>query len=358
MTTLDDNKLIKKYDRFRMLETIEDFSWQCQQTWKEVKKVKLPKNYRKVKNVVINGMGGSGLPGHMIKELFKEDLRIPLEVINSYSLPWYLNRQTLYLLSSYSGSTEEPISTGKMAAWRQAKILGITTGSKLASFLRRHNYPGYVFNPKYNYCKQPRLGLVYSLTAHLGLLRKLGLLKISDAKMKMVCHNLAKYQKKWGVGVKQKNNQAKQLAKDLSLRLPIIIGSEFLSGNIHTISNQLNENSKTYANYYQIPELNHHLLEGLSNPKINKQLFHFVFIESNLYLPRVQARYRATQKMLKKLGFRFTKIKAVGEDKLDQVFSVLTFGSYLSFYLAVLNKVDPSPIPWVDFFKKELAKHK
>lgn len=358
MTILDDHKKIKKYDRFRMLETIEDFSLQVQQAWREVKKIKLPKNYRKVEKIVINGMGGSGLSGHMIKELYKEDLRIPLEVINSYTLPWYLDRHTLYIISSYSGSTEEPIGTGKVAAWRKAKILGITTGSKLGAFLKRHNYPGYIFNPKFNYCKQPRLGLPYSLVAHLGLLKKAGFIKISEQEIKQVIELLPKLNKKWSGRIKQKDNLAKQLAVLCQDKIPTIVASQFLSGNAHVMANQINENSKNFSNYFIIPELNHHLLEGLTFPKSARSQFCFVFIESGLYPPRLTARYRVTQKILAKKKIKFIRVKTQSQEKLEQVFEILTLGSYLSFYLAVLNKVDPALIPFVDLFKKELAKFK
>ena len=357
MPILDDPKRIKRYDHYRMLETIEDFNLQAQQAWQEVKKIDIPKNYKKADKIVINGMGGSGLAGHIIKELFKDQLRVPLEVINSYTLPWYLDRHTLYIISSFSGSTEEPIGTRKMAAWRKAKIMGITTGSTLGSFLKKHDYPGYIFNPKFNYCKQPRLGLPYSLAAHLGLLKKVGYLKITDRDMKQVGELLDRFGKKWGARIKQKDNTAKQLASYFYGKVPVIVGSQFLNGNIHTIANQLNENSKNYANYLVIPEMNHHFLEGLLNPKTNRQQFRFLFLESTQYLPRISARYKVTQKILKKNGFRFEHYRLQSQNALEQVFEVLTLGSFLSFYLAVLNKIDPSPIPWVDLFKKELTKH-
>ncbi|MFH1598210.1 MAG: SIS domain-containing protein [Patescibacteria group bacterium] len=359
MPILDDIKTIKKYDKRRMLETIEDFSLQCQQAWQEVKKINIPKNYKKAERIVINGMGGSGLPGHIIKDLFKEELRVPLEVMNSYSLPWYLNRHTLYLVSSYSGSTEEPLSTLKAAAWRKAKIMGITTGSRLASFLKRNKqYPGYIINHKYNYCKQPRLGAPYSLTGQIALLKKAGFLKITDGEIKEACTSMKRLNKKWGVNVKQKDNLAKQLANSFYKKIPIIVGSQFLTGNAHAISNQINENGKNMATYFAIPELNHHLLEGLANPKSLKQLFRFFFIESPEYDSRILTRYRVTQKVLTKNGFRHSKYKAKGRDRLSQVFEILTLGSYISFYLAILNRVNPSPIPYVDLFKKELSKSK
>jgi len=359
ISILDNHKKIKKYDRSRVLETIEDFSLQAQQAWREVKKIKIPKNYRKAEKIVINGMGGSGLSGHIIRELFKEDLRVPLFVMNSYSLPWYLDRHTLYLASSYSGSTEEPLSTLKTAAWRKAKIMGITTGSKLASFLKRNKqYPGYIINQKFNYCKQPRLGLPYSLVGHLGLLRKAGFLKISEQEMKQVFELLPKLNTKWSGRIKQKNNLAKQIASSLQNKIPIIVASQFLLGNAHVMTNQINENSKNFANYFAIPELNHHLLEGLSFPKTLRSQLYFIFIESSLYPPRILARYRVTQHILDKKKIKYVRVKAQSQEKLEQVFEILTLGSYFSFYLAVLNKVDPSLIPFVDLFKERLANFK
>jgi len=356
MAFLDQQKQVKKYDKSRMLPTIDDFYLQGQQVLQDASLIAVPKHYRQVQNLIISGMGGSALAGHIVKVLFKDELKIPVEIINSYTFPRYLNYQTLYLLSSFSGSTEEPLSTALPARKRRAKIMGITTGSKLASFLKRNNYPAYIFQPKYNYCRQPRLALGYSLTAHLVLLQKAGVIKLPTKNLKSVFDRLPRYNQKWQQTTRQKNNQAKKVAADLAGKSPVVVASDFLLGNAHVLANQLNENSKTFASYFAIPELNHHLLEGLMFPKSSIKKLHFLFLESPNYTPRIKKRYQVTKKVLNRQKIKHSTFRLPEVSKLEQIYALLIFGSYLSFYLAVLNRIDPSPIPQVDYLKKQLAK--
>ena len=101
MSILDNETKIKKLDKQNMLGSIESLGLQCQQAWQETKKVKIPESYKKVKNIVINGMGGSALGGQIIQFLFWEKLKLPLQIINSYTLPGSVGKNTLYIVSSW-----------------------------------------------------------------------------------------------------------------------------------------------------------------------------------------------------------------------------------------------------------------
>ncbi|MCX6797240.1 MAG: hypothetical protein NTX98_02060, partial [Candidatus Doudnabacteria bacterium] len=202
----------------------------------------------------------------------------------------------------------------------------------------------------------PRLGLGYSLAAQLGLLKKLGLVKTTDNQLKNYVANLNRLQAKFGITSKTSNNPAKKLALQLANKIPILVASEFLAGNAHVLANQINESAKNFSNYFLISELNHHLLEGLTFPKTNPQNLFFVFFESKLYHPKNQLRYKITEKIVAKNRIKFFTYKLAAADKVGQAMEMLLFGSYASFYLAVLNKVDPGKIPWVDYLKSELKK--
>jgi len=110
------------------------------------------------------------------------------------------------------------------------------------------------------------------------------------------------------------------------------------------------------AAYFALPEANHHLLEGLILPKNNSQNLFFVLINSRYYHPRNQKRYTITKKVISRSKVGFLEFRPTAKNKFLQFFEVLSWGSYLSFYLAQLNHKDPSPIPWVDYFKHELQK--
>lgn len=356
MTTLDNVNRTKKLDKQNMVGSIESLGLQCRQAWDEVSKIKIPKTYKSIDKILINGMGGSGLGGHIINSVFREQLRVPMGVINSYRLPAYVDKRTLYIISSYSGTTEEPLSTLEKARQRGAKIMVIASGGKLGKLAKKYNLPGYIFDPRFNPCGQPRMGLGYSIIGQVALLRRGGWLKITEKEFGSAINEIVELHKKLGIKTPTRNNKAKKTALKLFRRIPVIIGAGHLGGNAHVMANQLNENSKTFSTYFIISELNHHLMEGMQFPSSNAKNLFFLFIESNLYLPRIKKRFKVTQKILKKYKIPYINNLVSGKEKLTQVFSMLLFGSYVNYYLALLNNIDPSPIPWVDYFKKELVK--
>jgi glucose/mannose-6-phosphate isomerase len=356
MTILDDLKKIRRLDKQGMLQSIESFGLQCQQAWDETKKIQVPASYRGVQNILINGMGGSGLGGHVIESVFGEKMKVPFRVINSYTLPGYVNSRTLYILSSYSGTTEEILATFNAARQRRAKLLIICAGGKLAALAKRYRIPAYIFTPRFNPCNQPRMGLGYSVVGIIGLLARCGVLTIPDATMRRTIASIVAYHRKFGAKIKSNTNMAKKVAMTLPGKIPILVAAQHLSGNAHIATNQINENSKNFAAYFLISEMNHHLMEGLPFPKNNRQNLRFLFLESKLYLPKVQKRFFITKKVLQKSHIPFASYQAIGAQPLTQVMEVLLFGSYVNFYLAMLNGINPSPIVFVDYFKKQLEK--
>ncbi|MFA5413226.1 MAG: SIS domain-containing protein [Patescibacteria group bacterium] len=335
---------IKKLDKSNLFGSIKLLGKQCAEAWRDIKEIKIPTSYRSVENIVISGMGGSALGGHLIQSLFADKLKTPIEIVRGYTLPAYVGPKTLLILSSYSGNTEETLAAAHEGKNRKAKILGLATGGKLANFLRANNYPAYIFKPTSNPSNQPRMGLGYSIIGQLGLLAKCSLLKISDQEIKTVVSVLD-----------HKPRQVEKISSALKNKIPIIVASEFLSGNGHIMANQINENAKNFATYFELPELNHHLMEGLKNPAANKQNLKFILINSGLYLPRNQKRYKILKTVLTKNKINFIEYRPVEKNKLLQTFEILSLGSYLSFYLAMIYNIDPSPVPWVDFFKKQLG---
>lgn len=356
MNILDDVKKIKALDQNNVLGSINLLHKQCEQTWKDSGKIKIPASYKKVKNIVINGMGGSGLGAHIVDSLYSGELKIPLTVVNSYDLPGSVNQDTLYILSSYSGNTEEVLATFIEAKKRQAKIIGLACGGLLGHLLKENNFPVLKFNSEFNPCNSPRLGLGYSLFGLLGVLNKCQLIKVSAESVEEAIKFLTVADRNFNLEVPVVKNKAKRYAEALAGKMPQVVASEFLSGNAHVLANQFNESAKTFSSYFLISELNHHLLEGLSYPKANAQMLKFIFFYSHLYHPRNQARYEITEEVVAKNRIEYFEHRLSGKTKLAQVMEMLSLGSYISFYSAVLNGIEPSANPWVDYFKEKLAK--
>jgi len=354
MYFLDDLAKMKKLDKKNMRGSIESLWQQCEQVYDEIKKIKFPKSYRKAESILVNGMGGSALGSHIIQALYKEYLKIPFLFMNSYSLPASLSRKDLFIASSYSGNTEEVLTTLKEAQKKKLRILGLASGGKLGQAISSGKIPGYVFNPQHNPCGEPRMGLGYAVFSQFLILKKLGYLKITDAELKKVINFLGGVVELLGPDNPTRSNPAKSMAKALHGKIPVIIASEFLAGNVHVLRNQFNETAKTISCYFLIPELNHHLLEGLQFPKEQKKYLKFVFFESNLYHKRNQKRYQITQTVMEKNKANYMVCPLQTRSKLMQVFEMLIFGSYVTYYLALLNKVNPAPTPYVQYFKRRM----
>lgn len=353
---LDSREELQAIDSLNALGSIEQLGSQVQQIWEDSKSLQFDDSYRQVKNVVVAGMGGSALGTHVIQTVFKDELHIPVLVVPDYELPSFVNEETLVIASSYSGTTEETLAAVQDAHRKGAKIAGITSGGKLAEFLRSNNYPAIVFETTYNPCNSPRMALGYSVFGQIALFAQAGLLKVTETEYKAVLETIADAHMRMGMNVAQESNVAKILAYEMHERIPVVVIAEHLEGVAHVFANQINENAKTYSEYRVVPELNHHLMEGLQFPESNSNNLLFLCVQSELYVQGNQRRMELTEQVLEKNKIEYRELTLTSKTKLEQAFELLVLGSYSSFYLALLNNQNPTPNPWVDWFKAELKK--
>jgi glucose/mannose-6-phosphate isomerase len=353
---LDDKEAIHQLDSKNMLGSIELLGSQVEEVLAQVKKVKPNFSYKKINNLVVLGMGGSALGAHLIKSVFLKSLKIPVEIVNGYEAPGFVNEKSLVIASSYSGSTEEVVYAVSDAKKKKAKLLVICSGGKLADFAKKNKIPALIFTTNNNPCGSPRMGLGYSIFGQVALLANVGILKIPSTEVKNCLQVIAKYNALFGVDNLEAKNPAKQLASSLFGKSVWYIASEHLFGNAHIAANQMNENAKRFAGYFLVPELNHHLMEGMLYPESNKNNIKIILLESSLYDKRIQKRYEITKQILDKNQIEHASYVCQEKSKLSQACEALILGSYISFYSAMLQGIDPTAIPFVDFFKEALKK--
>lgn len=351
---IDNLSQIKNLDKKNMLGSIEGLADQCRQAGQDLKGYQLPRSYRAVKNIVVVGMGGSAIGAHIIDSLFGGELKIPLEIFNDYHLPAYVGQDTLVVLVSYSGSTEETFFCLKEAREKKARVLVLASGGKMADLMSKEKIPGYLFNPQFNPCGSPRMGLGYSLFGLMILLGKLSLIPFGEKEADKAIKAIERSRSLFGAKIPLAQNPAKLLARQMFNKIPFLFSSGWLAGNAHTLANQLNENAKTFAGWFLFPEADHHLMEGLVFPTAKENLL-FVFFESGLDDEKIQKRIKLTQEAAKKSGVSAVSRGLLEKSRLGQVFEFLTLGSYVSFYLAMLYEIDPTPIPMVEWFKKRMS---
>ncbi|MFH1822272.1 MAG: SIS domain-containing protein [Patescibacteria group bacterium] len=353
---LDNHKIYQKLNKGQVAKSIELLPDQIRQVLGDARLIKIPSEYSKVTQIVVNGMGGSNLGAGIIKASLESEIKVPITITPGYRVPAFVNKNTLYLISSYSGSTEEPLSVYQEIKKRKAKIMAITSHGqgKLEKLMLKDNIPGYIFKPEFNPSNQPRLGLGYSIFGTAVILAKSGLFKINVSEINDLIANLEIWSRELRPIVKTKTNEAKKIASAIYNKKPIIVGAEFLIGNLRTMRNQFCENSKNFASYLTLPELNHYALESLANPKSNINNLIFLFFDSKLYHPQIQKRSQLTKQVIKKNKIAVLNYELKSKTKFAQAFEMLQIGSWITYYLAILNQVNPAIIPWVDWFKKEL----
>lgn len=352
---LDSRDFLTKLDKLNVLGSIEVLPEQITDGWNQGKEVSVPDSYRKTSNIVVMGMGGSSLGPLIIKYLFEDEMQIPLEVYRDYSLPAYANQNTLVILSSYSGNTEEILEAADESLKRNSKILVITNGGELEKFAHVNNLPLYKINAQFNPSKQPRMAIGYATFGLMGILRNLGIIEVEESTVATLARNLTKTNLLLNPEANQENT-AKLLAYRCYEKHVILVSSGHLRGATRVFNNQINENAKSMTSEHPLPEFNHHYMEGLKFPKSTKDNVIFLLFQSALFHRSVQKRVPLTQQIITTEGLESEIIKATAPTKVEQIFEILQLGSYISYYMGMLNRVNPGPVPNVERFKSELKK--
>ena len=354
MTVLDDINIIRTLDQSGMHESIKALPDQFKQTFDDTKDIHFDDSYKNTKNIVFAGMGGSALGAHSIFSVYSDKINVPFVIENGYDLPAFADENTLVILSSNSGNTEETLSCLAQAEKKGCKIAVITTGGKLGEL--KSKYPGYYFDQRFNKCGQPRMATGYMFLGTLFILKNIGIINLSNVEQDEILqsiYSLYDTANSNSIEVPSEQNAAKIFALELHGKFPIIITGEFLIGTSHTFANQINENAKQLSAWFPLSELNHHLLEGLSSEP-NRKNVRFLIINSDLYSHRIRQRVELTKEIIETNGFESSIITVDGKNHFSQNINLLQICSYISFYMAILNNINPSPIPNVDYLKMKL----
>ena len=346
MIDFKDIELLKKLDPRDTMGSTELLQKQCQTAWEQVNALSVPKEYRDINKIVFCGMGASVYGALVLKALMGREMPFPCEVVSDYFLPDYVDDKTLVVLTSYSGTTEEVLSCAQDAKSKKAKILVLTKGGPLAEFAGENHIPSYIFDGELNPAGVPRLGNGYSILGLIGLLNKIGIFGIEEKEVSYAIDRL-----------KEKTEDIKAQAKDdyqqLINKIPIVFASEHLSGNAQILRNQFNETSKTFSAFFLIPDLNHHLMEGLQFPK--GAPLHFLILNTPNYPAKIAKRIELTTEVIKQNNHSIYEFKTSGQTVYDDFLETLQYGCYLSLYLGLEYGQNPAINPYVDYFKKKLA---
>ncbi len=352
MPDLDDPQIFRQLDPEGMLTCLHEMPWQCQQAWQKAMDFGLPEDYSKISKVLVIGMGGSAIGGDLVSSLVASEAKLPILVYRDYDLPAFVDAKTLVIASSYSGMTEETLSSFEQALETESKKLVITTGGKLKIIAEERNIPVFSFE----YQAQPRAALGFSFLSILCFLQKLGFISDKSTDVTEAVEVLQKLSQKINEGELLSHNPAKQLADKLYGRLPVIYGAGVLSEVAHRWKTQFNENSKAWAFYEVFPELNHNAVVGYRFPAELADKIAVILLRSTSLPQRIQLRYQATCQLLDRAKVHYQFVDGEGSSPLSQIMSLVLFGDYVSYYLAIMYGIDPSPVEAINYLKEQLAR--
>ena len=349
-SVIESVEAIKKADPGEMLTKIKDLPLQIRDAWKIVQAATLPPAYGDVRNITILGMGGSAIGGEFAGAILADELKVPLTVHRDYGIPGYIGRDSLVIVSSFSGNTEETLSGFDEAKKRGAKILAITTGGKIGEEAKALRLPLITFG----YHAQPRAALGYSLTLVLGVLGKLGFARDMGKEIDQALTDLAKLEERVHEGAR--TNDAKKLAAELYGRIPVVFGAGAMGVMARRVKDQWNENAKNWAHYDVMSELNHNAVVGFPHPPIARDAQTVLLLRSRRDNPRHQLRFDVTKELLDRAQIPHRDLQFDGDSLLSEILQMTYFTDYVSFYVALLNGADPSPVTSIDYLKDRLAK--
>ncbi|MCH8349361.1 MAG: bifunctional phosphoglucose/phosphomannose isomerase [Chloroflexi bacterium] len=348
---LDDPKTYSAIDPSGLGRRLTSLPDQCQAAWREVQFVTLPEHWTGSDQVIIAGMGGSAIAGDLAADLASLQGTLPVSVVRGFRLPFTPNGRTLVLACSYSGNTAETLSLFRQSVEAGAAVVAVTGGGDMAQQAQAAQIPVVPVNAP----GEPRSAVGYNLMLVLGILNRLNLVSTTDQDVATAIGDLSRRVSSLEPGVPTSNNRAKQLALELQDRLPLVYGGGLFSGVARRWKTQLNENAKVWAFFESIPELLHNAVESYSASPILSQQLIAVVLQPAAGREETGQPYLVVAELLRRAGVEHRVLQGSEGPPLAQLLDMLLLGDLVSYYLAVLRGVDPSPTPTLNTAKELMA---
>ncbi len=326
-----------------MRDLIIRFPQQLEEAIEIGQKAKLPKTDREIRNIVVSGLGGSGIGANMVYDMVGDQLSVPFTVNKNYDIPSWVDEHTLFIVSSYSGNTEETLAALDKAIAKGALISAISSGGKLAELAEEHNF-GIIKIPG---GMPPRACMGYSLVQQLFTLNHFGFIDsefIEDLEdtIELLEENRDTIDK-----------NALGIAEEVVDKTIVLYAPDGYESLVVRWRQQINENSKLLCWHHIIPEMNHNEILGWEDeyPKIAP-----FFFETADVFNRTLKRFELTKEVVSKLVPKIYEINVNGGSKILQMLYMAYIGDWISLHLAELRKLDPTSIATINYLKGELAK--
>jgi len=343
------------YDHHNFIKFLNDFPAQLKEAQEIYESSSVDIDFARVKQIVFAGMGGSAISGDLVSAYLADRLTVPAIIHRGYDLPEFVNAETLVIGSSYSGNTEETISSIQQGLAKGAQVLAISSNGEVEKLANENGFtlikiPGGL---------PPRQALGYLFVPLLLLLTDSPLTTGEKEDLGEVFKLIAELQKRFDPKQSQGNNLAHHIAQTLYHTIPVIYTAvPYLYPVPVRWRNQFNENSKIMAFSNVFPELNHNEIMGWEGPPEVNRLFRVIILRDPGESERNRQRVEITKTIIKDKGIPVLEIFAEGKSKLARMFSLIYTGDWASYYLAMINEKDPIRIDSIDLLKKKLSELK
>jgi len=346
--SLDDMKNIENLDRSGMLKNLEKFPQSCRNAIKNADELVLEIKDRKYKSVIVAGLGGSAIGGHLIRDWLYGGLTIPIHICSGYHLPKFVNKESLVFIVSYSGETEETISMFHEALRLGCRIVSVTSGGKLGQLSRENNIPLLRLPSGI----KPRAALPDQFFSIVTIMRRLGLFEEEWGELEELLPILDEIKKEISPQIPTELNEAKKLALKLKDRIPFIFGSLMFRGAAYRFCTQLNENSKSPSSWSFFPEAFHNAIMLREGREKLRESICVVIIKDVSETLTLKTKIDGFQRLLEDHIGEVLEVYGKGNSTLSRIFSVIYKIDYITTYLGLLYGLDPSSNESIDTLKK------
>jgi glucose/mannose-6-phosphate isomerase len=345
---LDETEKMKSIDKGNMINFCVNSAKLYEKGAKLAGKIKV--SYPKPENIIVAGMGGSGIGGDLLKDWARNKTAVPIEVNREYQLPLYAGKKTLVLITSYSGDTEESLGAFLDALKRKCMIFCVSSGGALLENAERL---------KISYLRvpggmPPRAALPYLFVPLFIYLEKTGL---ASEELKEALKLLERISNDNSPEKLATENFSKTLASNIGQTVPVVYGFGVYRSVAMRFKQQFNENSKVPAKWEVFSELNHNEIVGWEKSGELSKCFSSIFIRDKEEPTEIRSRIEITKDLVTKAGLKVFEVPVQGRSILAKILSTVCIGDFTSNYLAILRGVDPTPVKTINYLKESLKQN-
>jgi glucose/mannose-6-phosphate isomerase len=351
---LDDVGAIVRLDTADVLGTTERFADQCREAWTIGRAARDLPDGIGVENVVVVGMGGSGISGEAVQTLVEPRLGVPWRTFKGYGpLPEWVGRNTLAFAVSYSGNTEETLAVFDELHERGARSVALSSGGLLAERAAAYG----VAHVRIPGGLQPRAAFGYLTLPLLAVLVEVGLVPDASDDVDEAVETLADIAKRCGRDIPAEENEAKRLGQSFAGRIPVIYGGGGL-GEVaaYRFKCDINEYAKSPAFAHFLPEMNHNEIEPYGWPHHNREPFVVVLLRDGDEGERIALRLDVAKRLIAESGAEVIELHSQGISALARLLSLILTTQLAAIYAGLSNDIDPGPVPVIESFKRQLER--